>query len=114
MVTVSNNASETAGACSHFYTYLGTQMVKAPHTGSCVISVDSVLLVIASKILKFIHVYLPVKFVSPILSARCLVLKLLVESKFGTYVVCSSVTILKLATNSSVLRKISFFIRLLY
>lgn len=85
MVTVSNNASESAGACSHFYSYLGTQMVKVPHTGSCVISVDSVLLVVASKIMKFVHVYLPVKFVSPALSARCLLLKLyFIESKFGT------------------------------
>lgn len=111
MVTISNNASETASACSHFYIYLGTQMVKVPHIDSCVISVDSVLLVIVAKVMNFIYVYLPVKFVSPTLSARCPVLKLyLLESKFGTYMVCSGVTILKLATNTSVLRKISFCI----
>jgi len=39
-------------------------MVKVPHTGSCAISVVLVLLVIASNIIKFILVYLPVKFVS--------------------------------------------------
>lgn len=111
MVTISYNASETASTCSHFYIYLGTKMVKVPHIGSCVISVDSVLLVIVSKVMNFIYVYLPVIFVSPALSARCPVLKLyLLESKFGTYMVCSGVTIFKLATNTSVLRKISFCI----
>lgn len=76
MVTVSNNAAETAGAWSHFYICLGTQVVNKPHIGSSVISVDSASFDIGSQIMDFIYVYLPVRFVLPALYAWCTVLKI--------------------------------------
>lgn len=76
MVTVSNNAAETAGAWSHFYICLGTQVVNEPHVGSSEISVDSPSFGVGSQIMDFIYVYLPVRFVSPALYAWCTVLKM--------------------------------------
>lgn len=76
MVAVSNRTSETSGEGSQFYICLGTQMVKVPHVGSSVSSVDLFVLMVASEVTPLVYLYLPFKPLSPALSSGCPVVKL--------------------------------------